>query len=69
MASVLETLKAHPRVAIVDDERAIGNGVIVELAAGFSFDPVDPENRVSGEDTPSKMLAAVRRAYTVVVQA
>lgn len=69
MATVLQTLQAHPRVEIVDDERALGNGVIVTLRAGFSFDPIDPENRVAGEDTPSQMLAAVRSASTVAASA
>lgn len=61
--TALDRLRRHARVEIVDDERAIGNGVIVELKAGFHFDPIDPENRVSGEDTPTKALAAVRASY------
>lgn len=60
MATVMDTLRKHPRVEIVDDERSIGNGVIVTLRAGWSFDPIDPENRVRGEDTASEMLSSVR---------
>lgn len=69
MASTLQLLKAHPRVELVDDERTIGNGVIVTLRAGYSFDPIDPENRVRGEDTVSEMLLAVRRSYRAEVAA
>lgn len=69
MATVLQQLQDHPRVEIVDDERSLGNGVIVTLRAGFSFDPIDPENRVAGEDTPSQMLAAVRSSYVAQVSA
>lgn len=61
MASMRQ-LTAHPRVESVDDERAIGNGVIVTLKAGWSFDPFT-DNRVSGEDTITEMLSAVRNAH------
>lgn len=59
----MDRLRNHPRVLLVDDERGIGNGVIVTLRAGFHFDPLDMENRVSGEDTPTVALAAVRNAH------
>lgn len=62
MSKTLETLRRHPRVEIVDDEREIGNGIIVTLRRGWSFDQLD-DNRVSGEDTVSDALAAVRRAH------
>lgn len=58
----LDRLQRNPRVEIVDDEREIGNGVIVTLKQGWSFDPLQ-DNRVSGEDTPKQMLDAVRYAY------
>jgi len=61
----IDLLRNHPRVRWVDDERGIGNGVIVTLKAGWHFDPIDYENRVQGEDTPSQALAAVRRAHAV----
>jgi hypothetical protein len=64
MANVMDTLRRHPRVEIADDERGIGNGVIVTLREGWTFDPVDPENRVRGEDTASEMLKSVRAAYS-----
>lgn len=61
MASMRQ-LAAHPRVEKVDDERSIGNGVIVTLKAGWSFDRFT-DNRVSGEDTITEMLSAVRHAH------
>jgi hypothetical protein len=57
----LEKLRKHPRVEIVDDERGIGNGVIVTLKKGWTFDPAF-DNRVRGEDTIREMLESVRMA-------
>lgn len=57
----LEKLRKHPRVEIVDDERGIGNGVIVTLKKGWTFDPAF-DNRVRGEDTIKEMLESVRMA-------
>jgi hypothetical protein len=54
----LEKLKAHPRVEIVDDERSIGNSVIVTLKNGWRFN--DEGEHVFGEDTPEECLAAVK---------
>jgi len=59
----MDQLRGHARVDIVDDERASGNGVIVTLRKGWSFDPFC-DNRVSGEETPSAALSAVRRSYS-----
>jgi len=59
--SVMDLLHAHKRVEIVDDERDIGNGIIITLKAGWTFDPL-MDNRVQGADTPSEALAMVRRA-------
>lgn len=53
----LEKLQAHPRVEIVDDERSIGNSVIVTLRNGWRFN--DEGEHVFGEDTPEECLAAV----------
>lgn len=55
----LDRLRAHPRVEHVDDERAIGNSIIVTLKQGWSFGP-NEDNRVDGADTPSAALAMVR---------
>ncbi len=57
----LDRLRRHPRVEIVDDEREIGNGVIVTLKQGWTFDWTQ-DNRVAGEDTPREALALVRTA-------
>lgn len=56
----LATLAAHPRVDMVDDERQAGNGIIVTLRQGWSFDPL-ADNRVRGADSASQALAMVRR--------
>lgn len=63
MDKVTDRLRNHPRVEIVDDERRSGDGVIVTLKQGWTFDPVC-DNRVSGEDSPSAALSAVRAAHT-----
>ena len=57
----MKKLRSHSRVHLVDDERASGNGIIVTLTKGWSIDPLR-DNRVFGEDSPSRALATVRRA-------
>ena len=59
--STLDRLRRHPRVELVDDERSIGNGLLVTLRQGWTFDP-SADNRVSGHDTVSQALAEVRAA-------
>jgi hypothetical protein len=63
MANAIDTLNKHRRIETVDDERMIGNGVIVTLKKGWSFDPLS-DNRVAGEDTPTKILTRVRHAHS-----
>jgi hypothetical protein len=60
--TVLDRVRSHPKVEIVDDERDMGNGVIVTLKQGWTWDQL-ADNRVSGEDTPTKMLQALRLAH------
>lgn len=48
MASV-QNIRRMNRVEIVDDERDIGNGLIVTLRKGWSFDALT-DNRVAGAD-------------------
>lgn len=60
--TTLDRLRTHPRVETVDDERRSGNGMIVTLKRGWTFDLVT-DNRVSGEDTVTAALAAVRRSH------
>lgn len=57
----METLRNHHRVELVDDERTIGNGIIVTLKKGFTLDPMF-DNRVGGADTVTEALGMVRRA-------
>ena len=57
----LVTLRKNPRVEIVDDERAIGNGVIVTLKQGWTFDEAQ-DNRVAGEETIAEAAKLVRSA-------
>ena len=57
--TTMERLLKHPRVEFVDDERDCGNGVIVTLRQGWTFDPMC-DNRVVGENTVSEALARVR---------
>lgn len=54
-------LRNHRRVEFVDDERSGGNGIIVTLKRGFSFDPAQ-DNRVAGADTFTEALELVRGA-------
>lgn len=60
--SDLNGLRSNGRVEIVDDERSIGNGIIVTLRKGFTFS-LGEDNRVSGEDTPARMMTAVRSSH------
>jgi hypothetical protein len=59
--SALSDLRDNHRVEIVDDERAIGNGLIITLRAGWSFDPTQ-DNRVAGADTVQQAQQLVRSA-------
>lgn len=54
-------LRTNPRVEIVDDERNLGNGVIVTLRRGWTFS-FGEDNRVRGEDTLHEIWIAVRDA-------
>ncbi|WP_262029720.1 hypothetical protein [Microvirga sp. Mcv34] len=53
----LAELQTHPRVEIVDDEREMGNSVIITLNRGWRFN--DEGEHVFGEDTPEECLVAV----------
>jgi hypothetical protein len=46
----LDKLKARPHVAHVDDERGIGNSLLITLAAGYCF-TAEPGCGVRGYDT------------------
>lgn len=53
MSKTLEAIRALPHVDFVDDERAIGNSIIVTLAAGWEF-VAEPGCGVRGFDTVSE---------------
>ena len=57
--STLGRLESHKRVEHADDERSIGNGVIVTLRQGWTWDALN-DNRVQGFDTASEALRAVQ---------
>jgi len=57
MASIKQITR-DSRVATVDDERSIGNGVIVTLRQGFTWDQTC-DNRVRGEDDVFAMRQAL----------
>jgi hypothetical protein len=59
--STMKMLRKHPRVAIVDDEREMGNAIIVTMKKGFTFDPMC-DNRVGGADTVSEAIEMVNGA-------
>lgn len=52
-------LNRLPIVEIVDDERDLGNGVIVTLKKGWTFEK-GQDNRVRGEDTVHEIYDAVK---------
>jgi histidine ammonia-lyase len=62
-AASMKTLEAHQRVEHVDDERSIGNSIIVTLKQGWSLDPRQDE-RVFGADTIKEALDQVRAAHS-----
>lgn len=62
MARTLKQLQKHPKVEIVDDERLIGNGIIVSLFDGWTIDPGDPRASVFGEDTVADCFKTLERA-------
>lgn len=57
----IDRLRANPRVEYVDDERSMGNGIIITMKQGWSFDPWQ-DNRVIGADTVREAQEVVRRA-------
>ncbi len=60
-SKLLDQLRRCPRVELVDDERDIGNGILVTLRQGWTF-TAGEDNRVFGEDTVTQAMAGVRSA-------
>jgi len=63
--TVIEQLRKHSRVQTADDERAMGNGIIVSLRKGWTFEPTR-DNRVAAADTYREAWAMVRHAHPFV---
>lgn len=59
--ATIQQVKSNPKVELVDDERALGNGVIVTLKQGWTFSPGE-DNRVRGADTFHEARAMLRSA-------
>jgi len=51
----------HTKVEHWDDERSIGNSLIVTLKRGWAFDPKEREH-VRGFDTRREAMADIRKA-------
>ena len=60
--SSLAKLKLDRRVEFVDDERDIGNGIIVSMYEGWTLDPFDRYATVFGEDTVKECWETLRTA-------
>ena len=58
---MMRVLEQHERVELVDDERGLGNGIIVTMKEGWTMDPIQ-DNRVFGADTIKEALETVRMA-------
>lgn len=58
-------MNRDPRVQFWDDERSIGNSLIVTLVPGFAFEPHPDENiaqHVEGFDNIRAAIRAVRKS-------
>ena len=60
----LDRIRARTHVAFVDDERNIGNPIIVTLTDGFDF-AVDPGCGVRGFDTVAEAEQGTRSTAVV----
>ena len=61
MSRALERVAALPHVMNVDDERDIGNGIIVMLKDGYEF-VADPGCGTRGFDTVAEMTRGCAKA-------
>lgn len=62
----LDRIKARPHVAFVDDERSMGNSLIVTLADGYCFS-AEPGCGVRGYDTVKDAEAETRASNVYLV--
>ena len=58
----MAALRADKRVAFVDDERAIGNSIIVTMVPGWTLDARDPHDGVFGGDSVAECWRTLRTA-------
>jgi hypothetical protein len=68
MSKTLSAIQALSYVAHVDDERAIGNSIIVTLQKGFAFKD-EPDCGVRGFDTVSEAKNGTAMSRIVAVAA
>lgn len=61
----LDAIRALPHVAFVDDERAIGNAIIVTLKPGYEY-RAEPGCGVRGFDTVRETVAGCRASAVFV---
>ncbi len=57
----LQKIRNSLCVDTVDDERRSGNGIIITLRQGWTFDPLQ-DNRVAGADTITEAKSLLSRA-------
>ena len=65
MSTTLDKIRARSHVAFVDDERDLGNSIIVTLREGFDFAD-EPGCGVQGFDTVKDCERATRSARVIV---
>jgi len=58
-AGALKLLKADKRIDIIDDERSMGNSLIVNLKDGWRFN--DEGEHIFGEDSAVEALESMKR--------
>ena len=58
----LQKLRNDWRVESVDDERSIGNALIVTMKPGWTTDPLDQHAGVFGADTVTEAWKSLRAA-------
>lgn len=68
MNSILKQLSSHKSVLHADDERSLGNGIIVMLKDGYEFSS-DPGCGTRGFDTPSEALSQVMTTARLLARA
>lgn len=62
MSKTLEAIRKRPYVAHVDDERSLGNSIIVTLDNKYEFCSEEPGCGVKGFDTVAECRAGTSRA-------